>query len=446
MAGERILILEDDPLLGTVLAERFRHEGWDPVLCTRVAEARAALDAAEPDVVLSDLRLPDGNGVDFLRESAPRVGSAFVMMTAHATVPSAVEALKLGAKDYLEKPFTLDRAVATVRQALELTALRREVAAARDSSSLAGSNVIGESAKMQEVFALLRRLASADTATVLIEGESGTGKGAIAQALHRMGRRAAGPFVNVQCAALPETLMESELFGHEKGSFTGADRSKQGLFEAAHRGTLFLDEAGEMSLNLQAKLLRVLTEGQLTRVGATTPRKVDVRIIVATHRDLLGRVRSGDFREDLYYRLAVVPIAVPPLRDRREDIPSLVRYLLRVTARELKVGERGISAEAIEKLRQYDFPGNVRELRNLIERANILATGNEISAHDLFLQEPSPAVTPFEQIDLPRAVEAYERSLIARALDAAGGVQAEAARRLGVSRSDLAYKIKKHRF
>jgi len=448
MAGERILILEDDPLLGTVLAERFRHEGWDPVLATRVAEARAALDAAEPDVVLSDLRLPDGNGVDFLRESAPRIGSAFVMMTAHATVPSAVEALKLGAKDYLEKPFTLDRAVATVRQALELTALRREVAAARDSSSLAGSNVIGESPKMQEVFALLRRLATAETATVLIEGESGTGKGAIAQALHRMGRRAAGPFVNVQCAALPETLMESELFGHEKGAFTDAHTAKRGLVETAAGGTLFLDEIGELTPGVQAKLLRFIEEKTFRRLGGTKDLTVDTRIMTATNRDLAAEAAAGRFRADLYYRLRVIPIVMPPLRERPEDVELLAKHFAAHFAREFGKRITAITPDALALLAAYRWPGNVRELRNVMERAVLLADGDAVGvdelppevAHPEGAAPPGMAAAPEPGSRLAEA----ERRLLVDALDQAQQNQSKAATLLGISRHQLRTRMKRY--
>jgi len=444
----KVLIVDDEASMRRILSLILAEDGHEVVEAEGVAAALARLAEGALDLVITDKKLVDGDGFDVLAACREADQSLpVVMLTAFGTIEVAVEAMHRGAFDFISKPFVAEVVKAVARRATERAKLVRDNEILREEARrfAFADEILGESEQILQLKAKIARVAPTN-ATVLITGETGTGKELVARAIHQGSLRKDENFLAVNCAAVAEQLLESELFGHEKGSFTGADRSKQGLFEAAHRGTLFLDEAGEMSLNLQAKLLRVLTEGQLTRVGATTPRKVDVRIIVATHRDLLGRVRSGDFREDLYYRLAVVPIAVPPLRDRREDIPSLVGYLLRVTARELKVGERGISAEAIEKLRQYDFPGNVRELRNLIERANILATGNEISAHDLFLQEPSPAVTPFEQIDLPRAVEAYERSLIARALDAAGGVQAEAARRLGVSRSDLAYKIKKHRF
>jgi DNA-binding NtrC family response regulator/cytochrome b subunit of formate dehydrogenase len=447
MAGERVLILEDDPLLGTVLHERFRAEGWDAVLATRVAEARAAFDETEPDVVLSDLRLPDGDGIAFLREMAPRAGCAFVMMTAHATVASAVEALKLGAKDYLEKPFSLDRAVTTVRQALELTALRREVAAARESSSLAGSNVIGESPRMQEVFALLRRLATADTATVLIEGESGTGKGAIAQALHRMGRRAAGPFVNVQCAALPETLMESELFGHEKGAFTDAHTSKRGLVEMAAGGTLFLDEIGELTPGTQAKLLRFIEEKTFRRLGGTKDLTVDTRIMTATNRDLAAEAAAGRFRSDLYYRLRVIPIVMPPLRERPEDVALLARHFAAHFGREFAKRIGAIAPDALALLAAYRWPGNVRELRNVMERAVLLTDGGTVGVDELppeVVHPDAPAASAAAGPEPGGRLAETERRLLVDALGQSQQNQSKAALLLGISRHQLRTRMKRY--
>jgi len=293
-------------------------------------------------------------------------------------------------------------------------------------------------------------------ATVLITGETGTGKELVARAIHKSSPRAQKPFVPVNCAAFTETLLESELFGHEKGAFTGADRMRQGLFEASHEGTLFLDEAGEMSPATQAKLLRVLTDGKVLRVGSTKPRDVDVRVLVATHRDLEERARQGTFRQDLYYRLAVVPISLPPLRQRREDIPGLCELFCREVSRELKVPMRRISTRALEKLKRYDFPGNIRELRNLIERALILSVGLEIGPDDFPLARTDEKIPVKSDGDLswftsmPEAVnlrgflEEVEKGLILRALESSDGVQAEAARRLHLSRSDLAYKLAKY--
>ncbi len=295
---------------------------------------------------------------------------------------------------------------------------------------------------------------------MLITGETGTGKELVARAIHRSSNRASKPLVAVNCAAFAETLLESELFGHERGAFTGADRMREGLFEAAHEGTLFLDEAAEMSMAAQAKLLRVLTDGLVTRIGSTRPRQVDVRLIAATHRDLDQRVHQGLFRDDLYYRLAVVPLVVPPLRERRKDLPQLCEFFLVQAARDLKVSPRRISAAAIDALMTYDFPGNVRELRNLIERACILSTGDEIAPENfpmpgqtrvaVNVRTPA-ALTPDdlaemmpETVDLRAFLAAFEKAVIQRALRATSGAQAEAARKLGLSRSDVSYKLGKH--
>ncbi|HXY20788.1 MAG TPA: sigma 54-interacting transcriptional regulator [Gemmatimonadales bacterium] len=448
MAGERLLVLEDDPLLLTVLTERLRREGLEVTGATTLAEARAALDLADPDVALIDLRLPDGEGLELLREYAPKGQTVWVVMTAHATVSSAVEALKLGAKDYLEKPFTLDRAVATIRQALEMTALRREVAALRDRSSHAGTTVIGESPAMKRVFELVERLAAVDATTVLIEGESGTGKGAIAQALHRLSRRANGPFLNVTSSALPETLMESELFGHEKGAFTDAHAAKRGLVEMADGGTLFLDEVGELTPGVQAKLLRFIEEKTFRRLGGTRDLVVDVRIMAATNRDLAAEVAAGRFRADLFYRLRVIPITLPPLRERREDILPLVKHFVAHFDREFGKKVREIVPEAQAMLNAYAWPGNVRELRNVIERAVLLADGETIGPREL----PPEVAAPMTQPAAPAAalpsngvkLDEVERRLLVEALDRAHGNQSHAAELLGLSRHQVRTRMKRY--
>jgi DNA-binding NtrC family response regulator len=312
---------------------------------------------------------------------------------------------------------------------------------------------------MQMVRELIARVAPT-SAAVLITGETGTGKELVARAIHKSSPRVLKPFVAVNCAAFTETLLESELFGHEKGAFTGADRSRPGLFEAAHGGTLFLDEVAEMSPSAQAQLLRVVTDGQVLRVGSTQPRKVDVRLLTATHRDLQQRVREGPFREDLYYRLAVVPITIPPLRERTEDIPVLCELFLRQVAQELKLPRRTLCRETLERLKRYDFPGNARELRNLIERAVILSRGNALGVDSFPLptgggKPPSPGTTSSdgsagieellpEVSNLRGFLMEVEKALILRTLKATAGAQAEAARRLGISRSDLGYKMAKY--
>ncbi len=459
----RILIVDDEPSMRRVLATILAREQHELTEAESIAAARAALSAEPFDVLLVDQRLPDGEGLGLLsavREADPL--TPLVLVTAYATVELAVEAMRCGAFDVVTKPFTPESIVAVVRRACERAELLRENARLKQEVRWLGlsQELIGRSAAMCAVREQIARVAPTG-ATVLILGETGTGKELVARAIHNGSRRAGKPFVAVNCAALSETLLESELFGHERGAFTGADRARQGLFEAAHRGTLFLDEAGEMPLALQTKLLRVLMDGQVLRVGAAAPRAVDVRIIAATHRDLPQRIQDGRFREDLYYRLAVIPLKIPPLRERRDDIPLLVEHFLRQVATTMGISPRDISPCAMEKLVRYRFPGNVRELRNLIERAYILGNGTEIRGGDVVVPTEHAAVGACgvsppcyaraeSWLDLlPRkgplreVLHFVESGLIKRALDESGGVQAEAARKLGVSRSDLTYKLKR---
>src|SRR6516165_4722010 len=376
----RILLVDDEASMRRILAFNLRHDQHEILEAGGVQEAQRMLAANDFDVVITDQRMPDGEGLVVLA-SAHTLDCTLsvIVLTAVATIELAVESMRQGAFDFLTKPFQPDVVRATVRRACERTRLMRENVRLKDTVvRLEGaSEIYGESELIRRVRERIARVAPTH-ATVLITGETGTGKELVARAIHRNSPRNAKPFVAVNCAAFTETLLESELFGHEKGAFTGADRSRPGLFEAAHEGTLFLDEAGEMSLAAQAKLLRILTDGQLLRVGSTQPRKVDVRLLAATHRDLLQRVHEGLFREDLFYRLAVVPIPIPPLRQRREDIPGLCDLFLNQVALDLKLPRRRLSREALAKLQRYDFPGNVRELRNLIERAAILSVTDPI--------------------------------------------------------------------
>jgi DNA-binding NtrC family response regulator len=423
-----------------------------------LAEARACLSTNRFDAVITDQKMLDGQGLDVLscaHELDPTLSVVF--LTAFATVELAVESMRQGAFDFITKPFQPEVVRATARRACEHTDLLRENDLLKLTvDRLEGSGeILGNSPAILAVREMIARVAPTG-ATVLITGETGTGKELVARAIHESSPRAQKPFIPINCAAFTETLLESELFGHEKGAFTGADRMRQGLFEAAHEGTLFLDEAGEMSPATQAKLLRVLTDGKVIRVGSTKPRDVDVRVLVATHRDLEERGRQGTFRQDLYYRLAVVPISLPPLRQRREDIPGLCELFCREVSRELKVPMRRISTRALEKLKRYDFPGNIRELRNLIERALILSVGPEIGPDDFPLARTDEKVLVESDGDLswitsmPEAVnlreflEEVEKGLILRALESSDSVQAEAARRLHLSRSDLAYKLAKY--
>jgi len=450
----RILIIDDEPHMRRILTLILEEAGHTIMQAGGVKEAIDRLATDRCDLVIADKKMPDGDGFEVLkycRENEPSL--PVVILTAFATVELAVEAMQAGAFDFISKPFVPEVVTAVAIRATERTRLLRENEALREEAKryAFADEILGVSDAITKVKEKIARVAPTN-ATVLITGETGTGKELVARAIHRGSSRANENFLAVNCAAVAEQLLESELFGHEKGAFTGADRPRQGLFEAAHHGTLFLDEAGEMSLGLQAKLLRVLTNGQFLRVGATIPRTVDVRVIVATHRDLPERVRDGSFREDLYYRVAVVPIRLPPLRERREDIPILVDSLVRQIARDLKVGPKSVSGDSLEKLQHYDFPGNIRELRNLLERACILAPGDEVTADDLVLQvdgrqgesDRNWIGSLPENIELPDILEGIESDLIRRALRQSKGVQAEAARHLGISRSDLAYKMKKY--
>jgi DNA-binding NtrC family response regulator len=453
----RILIVDDERNMRKILVSNLVQGEHVVTEASGVAEATAFLSANQYDAVITDQKMADGQGLDVLarvREMDPAL--AVVFLTAFATVELAVESMRQGAFDFITKPFQPEVVKATARRACEHTELLRENDLLKLTvNRLEGSGeIFGSSPATLAVRLMIARVAPTN-ATVLITGETGTGKELVARAIHKSSPRAQKPFIAVNCAAFTETLLESELFGHEKGAFTGADRIRQGLFEAAHEGTLFLDEAGEMSPATQAKLLRVLADGKILRVGATKPRDVDVRVLVATHRDLEERVRQGTFRQDLYYRLAVVPLALAPLRKRREDIPGLSELLCREVSRELKVPMRRISAAAIEKLQRYDFPGNIRELRNLIERALILSVGTEIGPDDFPLapsEEKTEAASDGhlqwiasmpDAVNLRELLEEIEKGLIVRALKSSGGVQAEAARQLQLSRSDISYKLTK---
>jgi two-component system response regulator HydG len=460
----RILIVDDELYIRRILASNLKQENHEIIQAGGVAEARRALLEESLDAVITDQKMSDGEGLDVLavaRETAPALSVVF--LTAFATVELAVDSMRRGAFDFITKPFVPEVLLATARRAIEHTRLLRENGRLREAvGRLEGSSEIrGTNAVIRELREKIAKVAPTN-ATVLITGETGTGKELVARAIHRSSDRASKPMVAFNCAAFTDTLLESELFGHERGAFTGADRAREGLFEAAHQGTLFLDEVAEMSMAAQAKLLRVLTDGQLMRVGSSKPRQVDVRVIVATHRDLRQRAREGLFREDLYYRLAVVPLAVPPLRERREEIPELCQLFLVQAARDLKVRERRLAPEAISSLLTYDFPGNIRELKNLIERACILTTGDEIGAENF----PMTAHNSIEQFsaaiaigslqpermaemmppafDLRLFLNELEKALVLSVLGATSGAQAEAARRLGVSRSDLSYKIAKY--
>jgi DNA-binding NtrC family response regulator len=456
----RILVVDDEASMRRILSANLRRDGHVLVEAAGVAEAKALLTRDEFDAVLTDHRMPDGSGLDILRAvQEDDSTTSVIFLTAVGTLELAVESMRQGAFDFLTKPFVADAVRSAVARACERTALLRENAVLRTTvRKLEGADeILGSSPAMTGVREMIARVAPINS-TVLITGETGTGKELVARAIHRNSARAKNPFIAINCAAVTETILESELFGHERGAFTGADKARAGLFEAAHEGTLFLDEVAEMSPAAQAKLLRVLADGEIQRVGSTVTRRVDVRVLAATHRNLQEQVQQGRFREDLYYRLAVLPIHLPPLRDRKEDMEELCQMLTIRIAAEIKTSPRRLSAAARQKLAEYDFPGNVRELKNLLERALILGQGTELQPEDFPLQPRSAAAhTTYGELtieelalqlpvhlDLRETLMGLERALILRALTSADGVQAEAARRLGVSRSDFGYKIGKY--
>jgi two-component system, NtrC family, response regulator AtoC len=446
VTNARVLILEDDDLLRQVTAERLSREGFTVVAAASLAEARALLDKQTPDLAILDIQLPDGQGTELLEELTASGDTVCVMMSAHATVQSAVAALRAGAVDYMEKPFSFDRLSATIRGALERTRLQREVRELRERTGV-GEHVVGDSPAMEEVFELVRRVAPADSTTVLLEGETGTGKGMLARAIHHASARIEGPFINVTCSALAESVMESELFGHEKGAFTDARTMKRGLVELAEGGTLFLDEIGEMGLRLQGKLLRFIEEKRFRRVGGTKDLVVDARLVAATNRDLEEEVRAGAFREDLYYRLRVFPIRLPPLRERPSDIPALVKTFVHEFNRQFGKKITAVAPETMELLKRYRWPGNVRELRNLIERKVLLADGSELTPAMLPAQVAGRTVSPEPSVELGADgvdFEALERSLLEAALRRAEGNRTEAGRLLGMSRHQVRNRLKKY--
>jgi DNA-binding NtrC family response regulator len=444
----RILVVDDQPaqleLVGGFLAKR----GFDVVPTADPRDALARFGREPFDLVLTDQKMAGLSGLDVVQAVRARnPETPVIVMTAYGTIETAVAAIKAGAADYLQKPLNLDELLHRVRQAQAYRRLRTENQelrlALRERHRLEG--IIGESGPMQEVLSMVGRVAGSD-ATVLIRGESGTGKELIAKAIHYASPRAAGPLVRVNCAALPENLLESELFGHEKGAFTGAVAARTGRVELADGGSLFLDEIGDLPLHLQVKLLRVLQEREIERVGSSRPLAVDVRVLAATHRDLEALIRQGRFRDDLYYRINVVTISLPPLRERREDIPRLMEHFVERFAAKNGKAVRGVTRAARDALLRYDYPGNVRELENLIERAVVLTRDAAIGLDDLplALHAPPEAEEPGEARSLTAAVEGLERRLIRDALARAEGVQTRAAELLGISERGLRYKLKKY--
>ncbi|MEJ2313381.1 MAG: sigma-54 dependent transcriptional regulator [Nitrospirota bacterium] len=446
-----VLIVEDKPSMARMLKETLESEGYRAVTAPDGKTGIGSITRESPDIVLTDLKLPGANGIAVLKASkANNPLRPVIVMTAFGSVQTAVEAMKEGAFDFITKPFDVDHLLMLVRRALENRRLLTENIVLRDEfrSRFGMPEIVGTSRVMRGVAEKVRKVAPTKT-TVLILGESGTGKELFARAIHQLSDRKEFPFIPINCAAIPGNLLESELFGYEKGAFTGADSSKTGKFALADRGTIFLDEIGEMDMALQAKLLRALEEGEIERLGGSGPIKVDVRVIAASNKDLERAVSEGAFREDLFYRLNVFPLLLPPLRDRKEDIPALVEHFISRGAAEMKTGMGEVSPQALEKLKNYGWKGNVRELKNAIERAIILSEGGAISPEHISL---SPARDGFPIDEVPmggslaetarEAQRIAETSRIRKALDEAGGNKTSAAKTLGVSYKTLLTKIK----
>ncbi len=447
----KILIVDDDKLVTWSLARDLKSDGCAVEIVVDGESALKAFRKFHPDVVLLDLRLPGIDGLEVLRRlKDDRPDAIIIMMTAYATVETAVQAVKIGANDFIKKPFTHDELRVLLKRALQHHELSREVAHMhqQQKQKYGISNLIGESQPMQDVFSLIRRIAQNDATTVLITGESGTGKDLVAKAIHYESKRLQYPIMAVNCGSLPDTLLESELFGHEKGAFTDAKIAKKGLLELADRGTVLLDEIGDASPSFQVKLLRFIEEKTLKRIGGTKDIEVDVRIIAATNKSLKLLVQDGRFREDLYFRLMVIPLHLSPLRERATDVPLLVKFFIDQFNREFKKLVAGISPEALEILKNYHWPGNVRELRNVLERIMILENADTIQAQHLPLELTfvGESTVP-DGLQLPStgtALSGVEKDLIRQALKRTGGNQTKAAHLLHISRHTLRYKMKKH--
>ncbi len=448
---QRVLIVDDEPNIRRMLASLLRAEGFEVAEAGSGQAGLTAVREEEPDAVLMDLAMPGGTGLEALPsflEAAPEL--PIIMMSGRASLSDAVQATKLGAFHFLEKPLSPEVVLVTLRSALELRRAREVNRVLQEE--FGPDELIGRSEPMQRVRELIARLAATD-ARVLITGESGTGKELAAAALHQGSRRASGPFVRLNCAAIPRDLIESELFGHERGAFTGATERRRGRFELAGGGTLLLDEIGELSLEAQAKLLRVLEGGEIERVGGSGPFPVDVRTLAATNRDLRADVREGRFREDLFFRLEVVPLHMPPLRDRAGDVPLLVEHFLRRNRERTGLTPPRLGAEALEALSRHPWPGNVRELANIIERLMIVHAGETVGSREVErvltgsspLAVSTPPTAGADQADAPLSdrLDAYERQLILEALDAADANVAEAARRLQTDRANLYRRMRR---
>jgi len=444
-----LLVVDDEAGIREMLTIVFQKDGYRVTTARGCAEALAHLDGEEPDLVLTDLKMPDGSGFDVLKKvkDAHR-DTPVVVITAYSSTKTAIDALKQGAYDYIAKPFDVDELKLVVARALERKRLVEENVALKERAEGKGLGpVVGVSRKMRALFDLVARIGKT-TSTVLITGESGTGKELVARAIHARSTRSSKPFFALNCAAIPENLLESELFGHEKGSFTGADARKIGLFEAASGSTLFLDEIGDLSLPLQGKILRALQEKEVKRVGGNETIPVDVRVVAATNRDLAAMMKAGQFREDLFYRLNVIPVDLPPLRERASDVRALVNRFLEKANASHGTAVSSVSPEAMELLVRHGWPGNVRQLESVVERAVLLCEGAVVRPEDLPSEvrlNTAPAVRPYG-FEIPSEgvdIEEFERQLIVQAMERSGWVIARAARLLGLTYRTLQYRLEK---
>lgn len=438
-----ILIVEDEPKMRRLLEMNLADQGFTTHAAGDAEAGLKLLHTEKIDLVVTDFKLPGMNGVEFL-QAIKRADAALpvVIMTAYGSVESAVEAMKVGASDYVLKPFSLAEMVMVVRKELDARHLREENRSLREALGRRYEyrNVIANSKKMQDVLALVERVAPTNS-TVLLGGESGVGKDLIARAIHEHSSRVSGPFLKINSTAIPENLLESELFGYEKGAFSGAASAKPGKFELADRGTLFLDEIGDVPPTIQVKLLRVIQEREFERLGGTKTLKVDVRLIAATNRDLRAALEEGTFRQDLYYRLNVVAIDVPPLREHKEDIPALANLFLERFAQSSGKKFTDISPEAVELLTQFHWPGNVRELENVLERSITFATGPVLGSADIRLDRPAPSSTVAPVLPEGLTLDQWEQEIIREALRRSNGNKSQAARSLGLSRNALRYRL-----
>jgi len=437
------MVVDDDPDIRLILADRLEALNYRVVCAANGAEALENVVQEEPDLMFLDLQMPAMDGMQVLKRLRDHPDLAIIIITAFGTIEKAVEAIKEGAFDFVTKPFSAEHLDLVIKKALECKALRQENFYLKSEMNASNVEIVGHNPKLQKAVEIAQKVA-ATPSTVLLLGESGTGKEVFARSIHRWSPRAQAPFVVVNCVALRDELLESELFGHEKGAFTGAHEMRKGKLEIANGGTVFLDEIGDFKPDLQAKLLRIIQEREFERVGGNKHIHVDIRIIAATNRDLQQDVQEGRFREDLFFRLNVVTIPLPPLREKKEDIPALAELFLRRCCRILKKSPMKLSAEAMKHLMSYHWPGNVRELANLIERAVILSKGTEIVPEDLpLLRIKDSDAESSQESNYHEAVRSYQKDVIRRALQSTGGNQAKAARLLGLQRTYLSRLIRK---